>query len=104
MARLQLKQLFPALPSDYPFPPSCWQDLHIIDELLQQCAPMAALARGVRVGLARSARLKAAADGEVVCRAGEPMDKILVVISGEVRGRQKGCSGGYSRGKIMCRL
>jgi CRP-like cAMP-binding protein len=40
----------------------------------------------VRHALARHARLRTFAAGEVLCRAGEPVDRLIVTITGQVRG------------------
>ncbi|KAI8470797.1 MAG: hypothetical protein J3K34DRAFT_521104 [Monoraphidium minutum] len=59
-------------------------DLSIIDVLLQQCAPLAALSRSVRHTLARHARLQTYGPGDVLCRAGAEVDRLIVTISGQV--------------------
>ena len=59
-------------------------DLQVVDALLRQCAPLAALARSVRHALARDAALVAFNAGEELCRGGAPVDRLIVVISGAV--------------------
>ncbi len=56
----------------------------MVDEVFVCSQAMARLTRNARLAAARRAAVLRLAPGELLCRAGQPQDRILVLISGEV--------------------
>lgn len=73
-------------------------DLLLIDELLQQSRALVVLPRAARLELARAARLVVLPAGAAAVQQGECVDRLLVVVSGQVCVQARGgvsqwCSG-----------